>query len=316
MENLPSLDREQTAKNLTEEAFPDSESRELFRDPATRLEFMESLEWEGFRDLLTHVNARVREIEPRDHTHDGEQSILRMATVADSRDKTQVLHQCFDQMAEYLHESDDEPEEKLNRLGLAVGAAIIYVHPFADGNGRTSRFMQSFLMHGTSDVEALEDHTSDATNWQLATKSFVFTPESSDRQMGLPMYDVFTGSREADSLVSDVKLSNEDNRNRLTRLLNDRVVDEVIVAALDKHIDWDLVDEENQDFWGIGFDKVADQIDDDFVDTLESLVREFKNSAPLASVQFYLSDTERAKKVRSEMLEEQALRQEHFAKAS
>ena len=316
MESVELASREQAAKTLTKEVFPDNESNELFSDPSKRVEFMESLEWESFRDLLTHVNARVREIEPRDHTHDGEQSILRMATVADSRDKTRILHQCFDLMTEYIQTSDDEPEEKLSRLSLAVGSAIIHVHPFADGNGRTSRFMQSFLMHGTSDIEALEDHTSDATNWQLVAKSFVFRPESSDRKMGLPMYDVFTASREASSLVSDVKLSNENNRSRLARLLNDRDVDDVIVAALDKHIDWDVVDEENQDFWGIGFDKVADQIDDDFVNTLENLMREYKNSTPLASVQFYLSDAERAKKVRAEIFEEQALRQERFAKAS
>lgn len=305
MKNSDLLERRQATNTLFKEVLPDSESRELFAGPSARVEFFESLSWNNFRDVLTHINGRLREIEPRVHTHDGEKSILPMATVADSRDKTQVLNECFDLMVDYLDKSEDEPEEKLTRLALAVGSAIIHVHPFADGNGRTARFMESFLMRGTSDIEALESHTADAASWQLTTKTFCIIPPSSDKQIDLPLYDILTGSREGSKLVDNINLANEANRMRLARLLDNRVADQVITAALDRHIDWSLVDGTDQDIWGIKFDKVAPQVDDALVDTLENLIREYKNSVPIATVEMCLSDSDQAKAFRAETIKNQ-----------
>jgi len=42
---------------------------------------------------------------------------------------------------------------------MATEALIVWVHPFNDGNGRTSRFMGKFIEDGTVDTQQLVDET-------------------------------------------------------------------------------------------------------------------------------------------------------------
>lgn len=69
---------------------------------------------------------------------------------------------------DYLVHSEDTTEEKLRGAGMAAEALIIWVHPFNDGNGRTSRFVGKFIEDGTESVEGLAAETADGKYRQRA----------------------------------------------------------------------------------------------------------------------------------------------------
>lgn len=129
---------------------------EFFSDPSHRVEFLTSLDGAEFFDLAQHINARMRGFEPRDRqTHGEKGGVLPMLPTPTGDEKAQAFQEGFSAIKTYLETSDDSPEEKVKGAGMATEALVIWVHPFNDGNGRTSRFLGKFIEDGTTDTEAL-----------------------------------------------------------------------------------------------------------------------------------------------------------------
>jgi hypothetical protein len=76
-------------------------------------------------------------------------------------EKPEALRAGWAAIQTYLAESEDSPEQKAKAAGMAVEALLIWVHPFDDGNGRTSRFFGKFIEDGTVDIEELIVSTAD-----------------------------------------------------------------------------------------------------------------------------------------------------------
>jgi hypothetical protein len=155
------LTRSQNANQLVEELGLNQDA-EFFSDPVNRLEFISTLSYDDFFDVIQHVNARMRSQEPRHglNAHDAG-SGLPMLKTPDPEDKPKALQGGFEVIQTYLSTTDDSIEEKVQSVGMAVEALIVWVHPFNDGNGRTSRFMGKFIEDGTVDTEQLANETSD-----------------------------------------------------------------------------------------------------------------------------------------------------------
>ncbi len=133
---------------------------EFFANPKNRLDFLASLDFYDFAEIIQHVNARVRGFEPRDKVNRSDKgSSLPMLPTPDSDEKPIALEAGFHTIKQYLQDSDDTIEQKIRGAGMAVEALIIWVHPFNDGNGRTSRFMGKFIEDGTVDTDKLVAET-------------------------------------------------------------------------------------------------------------------------------------------------------------
>lgn len=155
------ITRNHNASQLIEELGLNQDA-EFFSDPSNRLEFISSLSYDDFFDVLTHVNARMRSQEPRHGLNLKDQgSSLLMLKTPDPEDKPVALKGGFEVIQKYLVSTDDTVEEKIQSVGMAVEALIIWVHPFNDGNGRTSRFMGKFIEDGSVDSEQLANEITD-----------------------------------------------------------------------------------------------------------------------------------------------------------
>lgn len=147
--------RRQNATKLVED-FNLNKDREFFSDPENRLEFIVQLTSQDFEDLLRHINARMRGFEPRNKDNQQDKGgYLPMLGTPSEAEKPEALMAGFDTIKTYLAESCDSPEEKIRGVAMAIEALIIWVHPFNDGNGRTSRFIASFIQNGTIDMDQL-----------------------------------------------------------------------------------------------------------------------------------------------------------------
>lgn len=129
---------------------------EFFANPAQRVEFLKKLEYKDFFDIAQHVNARMRGYEPRDGQNRGERGgSLPFLRTPKSTEKQEAFQKGFESIQDYLINSDDTVEEKVKGAGMATEALLIWVHPFNDGNGRTARFLGTFIEDGTHDVDGL-----------------------------------------------------------------------------------------------------------------------------------------------------------------
>jgi hypothetical protein len=155
------LPRQEAAGQLVED-FNLQEDAEFFSHATNRVDFIKSLDIDSFTDLTTHINDRMRGFEPRDRRTAGETgSYLRMLKTPDAQDKPEALENGLNAITRYLHESEDSDEQKLKSAGMAVEALIVWVHPFNDGNGRTSRFLSKFIEDGSTDTDQLIAEASD-----------------------------------------------------------------------------------------------------------------------------------------------------------
>ena len=157
-------DRLQDATQLVED-FNLVEDAEYFADPANRVAFLQSLTTDEFTGIAQHINARMRGFEPREQTnaHDRGGTLLMLGTPS-TEEKPEAFRAGFETIKTYLDESSDTPSKKLKSAAMATEALIIWVHPFNDGNGRTSRFLGKFIEDGTTDTEQLIAETADKNN--------------------------------------------------------------------------------------------------------------------------------------------------------
>lgn len=161
------------------------EDAEFFKDPSTRIDFLKSLTYDKFQDIAQHVNARVRGYEPRERktvTETG--GYLPMLRTPAADEKSEAFRNGFEVIQEYLTESNDSPDEKAKGVGMAVEALVVWVHPFNDGNGRTSRFLGKFIEDGTTDTDQLIAETSSRNERMRMYSEYARVDDTTDLDNG------------------------------------------------------------------------------------------------------------------------------------
>lgn len=123
-------------------------AQDHFDTPEHKQAFIEQLTFEEFTNLLTHINGIVRELSKGKRqiyqpvnmavADEGWGALLGMAPsdMPPVEDKPQLLEYAFNRAKEL-----EDPRD----IGLLAAASINAVHPFADGNGRTSRLVYDLL---------------------------------------------------------------------------------------------------------------------------------------------------------------------------
>lgn len=136
---------------------------EYFNDPGVRIDFIKDQGAGGLLKIARHINARLRGEIPRVVRNDPNETgvYLQGIHTPDASVKPAAFMRGFDAIQEYLAETDDSAQEQARKVSLAVEALVIWVHPFNDGNGRTSRFLAEFIEKGATDKDRLVSATSD-----------------------------------------------------------------------------------------------------------------------------------------------------------
>ena len=150
------------------------DDQEYFADTANRREFLTTLTASDFLRLTEHVNARMRGHEPYNKETAGEHGVsLPMLATPEAGEKQEALVKGFEEIKSYLALSEEDDSTTLRSVGMAMEALLIWVHPFNDGNGRTSRFFGKFIEDGTSDIDALIDETATNDNRQRSYETWL-----------------------------------------------------------------------------------------------------------------------------------------------
>lgn len=154
---------------------------EFFADPENRLEFVKSHSAKDFYMISQYVNAKLRGERPHElRLLKGERAggSLPMMHTPKSSDKPKAFSRGYAAIQEYLATTTDSIEKQIEGVAMATEALIIWVHPFVDGNGRTSRFMAKLIEDGATDIDALAQETAFREERNTIYKSRYMTKES------------------------------------------------------------------------------------------------------------------------------------------
>lgn len=109
---------------------------------------------------------------------DGNFVSLMAHQVPDHRDKEDLLVQTWHTARELLQDQSISDSDALEYAALIAAAGILYIHPFVDGNGRTSRALSYLISTGAKDADSLEKALSETaqTTWQIVPKEPMAEP--------------------------------------------------------------------------------------------------------------------------------------------
>lgn len=132
------------------EPFRGQKLETIFSDEEHKREFLKNLSTEEFTQLLEGLNGILRNKKKEDWKMDGQDvgvggNIFTGLEYISPRqeDKPELLDKLLSSVKKMNEEGKD-----LKDIALAVSATINAIHPFLDGNGRTSRFVYSILTEG------------------------------------------------------------------------------------------------------------------------------------------------------------------------
>lgn len=151
-------------------------SDERFADPVQRRDFLSTLDEAGFIDMLQQTASLVRTGEASSLQHfDGVTVGLMGHEVPDQREKESLLRETWVVARTFLDDNELDDQDALDYTALTVaGGGVLLAHPFADGNGRTSRAISYMISQGSNGLEELRDilaSTNGGGNWSVAPEA-------------------------------------------------------------------------------------------------------------------------------------------------
>lgn len=170
--------RENAATELARIAV--ARSGDYLADPENRLSYIASIGPEGLYKVAQYVNAKMRDEKPAMLRRDSDEkgAFLPALHTPSYEDKIPAFQNGYRAIQEYIKDSTDPQETKVRGVAMATEALIIWVHPFNDGNGRTSRFFGKMIEDGTTDIEGLTKQTASRLERRYVYNSKLRSKES------------------------------------------------------------------------------------------------------------------------------------------
>lgn len=129
-------------------------AKEIFNseNEESRRELIETLSGEQYSQLITGVNGVLRGKEKKDWSMDGVgvtmagHEVIGKHIFPRHEDKKEIILKSWD-AAQRMNAAGRDLED----IGMLLGSMLVETHPFADGNGRTSRLVYQLAKEGFSE---------------------------------------------------------------------------------------------------------------------------------------------------------------------
>ncbi|MDB5167862.1 MAG: hypothetical protein JWO55_120 [Candidatus Saccharibacteria bacterium] len=195
-------------------------SNERLVDPTQRRDYFGQLDGSEFIDLIQQTASLVRTGNASERqSFDGARVGLMGHEVPDQREKELLLLETWQVAKEYLGNNEISDQDALDYTALTVAGGLLYAHPFADGNGRTSRAVSYIISQGAENSHELEGilAKTGGGNWSVAPEALIMTART-DFTGSQPDYiewdDALAG--EGDDALNGI-IANSVYKNRILR---------------------------------------------------------------------------------------------------
>jgi hypothetical protein len=165
-----------------------AQSKEELVDPALRRDYFEHINASDFIGMTQEIASIVRTGDSEHRQHfDGDAVKLMGHEVPDHRDKEDLLRETWETAQGFLKDRNLSDEDALEYAALTTAGGILLAHPFADGNGRTSRYLSYVIAKGGQNPEVLANMTpSGSTEWQVAPGRGIMLPKPREYKQEQP----------------------------------------------------------------------------------------------------------------------------------
>lgn len=211
-------------------------SNERLGDVVQRRDYFISLDDNEFIDLLQLVASLVRTGDANVRQYfDGEHVALQGHEVPDQREKEALLRETWETAKSFLTDNEIDNQDALDYAALTVAGGFLYVHPFSDGNGRTSRAISYMISQGSGKSNELQDVLASSYGggyWNVTPDKII--PLKSERNFSGNQPDriVWGDAEEADEWA-DPSVRKEDALGGI--IANSGYSDDVIRQFIEQH---------------------------------------------------------------------------------
>jgi hypothetical protein len=216
--------------NRSEEIADYFNQEERLADATMRRDYFASLDETDFIDLVQKTAGLVRDGNVISQSFDGDKVNLMGHEVPDQREKEELLRKTWLVAKEFLNNTDLSDQEALDYAALTAAGGLLYAHPFADGNGRTSRVLSYVIALGKihkNDLSEILNETAGGKNWQVTPIPIVESGRSNfegNQPSEILWEDSFAGEAE-DALGGEI--ANSIYKDAIIRTFIDRHAEEV-----------------------------------------------------------------------------------------
>ena len=125
----------------------ETQAERLLSTPEFRRKLIFRTNFDVFENWLQRINGIVRRIKPVDRDIYDTDSETYSLTAPDIQDRQLLLKQAWEASRRIL-EPEAEVDQELKDVSLLLGGVLNFIHPFEDGNGRTSRVVGLLTREG------------------------------------------------------------------------------------------------------------------------------------------------------------------------
>jgi hypothetical protein len=134
------------------------QANEQLQDPTQRRDYLSKLDGNDFIDLTQQIASVVRTGDANAKQHfDGVTVGIAGRQVPYHEDKEGLIRETWQVAKDFLNDPTLNDQDALDYAALTVAGGLLYAHPFADGNGRTSRGLSFMISQGSANTEELHD---------------------------------------------------------------------------------------------------------------------------------------------------------------
>jgi hypothetical protein len=158
------------------------QANEQLQDPTQRRDFLSKLDGSDFIDLTQQIASIVRTGDANAKQHfDGETVGIAGRQVPYHEDKEALIRETWNVAKDFLNDPTINDQDALDYAALTVAGGLLYAHPFADGNGRTSRSLSFMISQGSTNTEELHDviaNSAGGGRWAVGPTMLVTSPRT------------------------------------------------------------------------------------------------------------------------------------------
>lgn len=210
-------------------------ANEQLIDPIQRRDYFGQFEASDFMDVVQQVASVVRTGDASARQYfDGAAVGIAGRQVPHHEDKEMLLRETWQVAKGFLSDPTLSDQDALDYAALTVAGGLLYAHPFADGNGRTSRGLSYMISQGSARAEELEGILASSYGggkWSVAPAVLAATPKTyfkGNQPDGIEWEDSLAG--DADDALGGV-IANSLYSDRIVRKVIERADDGVLRHA-------------------------------------------------------------------------------------
>jgi len=155
LNQLPEREKRDKVSDSAIAFFEKLDISKIFAEETTRREFLKVIDFDTFMALLVRINGFIRNIPIKKREIDGEFVYIELDDAGEEiynppqeEDKLVLLEEAFEASKKL---------ENISDAALLVSTVLNAVHPFHDGNGRTSRLVYFLLKNGCQGTQTDKD---------------------------------------------------------------------------------------------------------------------------------------------------------------